>query len=84
MRLQPSGFGDVLSGLIFIALSGQVTWRELPLVRLAIVGSGLVSIACGIIFSAWLPYAALVAGKSYWRVDGGLMSAAPIASMFPG
>jgi ABC-2 type transport system permease protein len=50
MRLQPSGFGDVLSGLIFIAWSGQVSWRHVPVLLVAIVASALVFIACGITF----------------------------------
>jgi len=50
MRLQPSGFGDVLSGLIFIALSGQVSWRAVPVVLVAIIASALVFVACGIVF----------------------------------
>jgi len=50
MRLQPSGFGDVLSGLIFIAFSGQVAWRDVPTLLLAIVASALVFVACGIVF----------------------------------
>jgi ABC-2 type transport system permease protein len=50
MRLQPSGFGDVLSGLIFIAWSGQVSWRQVPVLLMAIIASALVFIACGIIF----------------------------------
>ena len=50
MRLQPSGFGDVLSGLVFIAWSGQVSWRDVPILVVAIVASALVFIGCGIIF----------------------------------
>jgi ABC-2 type transport system permease protein len=50
MRLQPSGFGDVLSGMIFIAWSGQVTWRTLPILLVAIISSALVFVGCGIIF----------------------------------
>ena len=50
MRLQPSGFGDVLSGLIFIAWSGQVTWRDVPIVSIAIIASALVFVASGIVF----------------------------------
>jgi ABC-2 type transport system permease protein len=50
MRLQPSGFGDVLSGLIFIAWSGQVTWRAVPVLLVAITASALVFVACGIVF----------------------------------
>jgi ABC-2 type transport system permease protein len=50
LRLQASGFGDVLSGIAFIAWSGQVSWRALPLVLLAIVASAIVVLACGIVF----------------------------------
>src|SRR5262249_25610151 len=32
MRAQPSGFGDLISGLIFVAWSGQISWRALPFV----------------------------------------------------
>jgi len=57
LRLQASGFGDVLSGLAFIAWSGQVSWRMAPLVLVAIAGSALVVLACGIVFHSltfWL------------------------------
>ena len=50
LRLQPSGVGDVLSGIGFIAYSGRVEWQALPAVALAIVGSALVFVACGIVF----------------------------------
>jgi ABC-2 type transport system permease protein len=50
MRLQASGFGDALSGIAFIACSGQVSWRALPVVVLAIVASALVLVASGIVF----------------------------------
>ena len=30
LRSQASGFGDVLSGIAFIAWSGQIAWRALP------------------------------------------------------
>jgi len=50
MRLQPSGFGDVLSGLIFIVWSGHVSWRTLPILLVAILASALVFVACGIVF----------------------------------
>ena len=50
MRLQPSGFGDVLSGLIFIGWSGQVTWRAVPILAIAIIASAVVFVACGIVF----------------------------------
>jgi viologen exporter family transport system permease protein len=57
LRLKASGFGDVLSGLAFIALSHRVTWQALPLVATAIAASAVVFIACGVVFfslSFWL------------------------------
>src|SRR5579872_3219394 len=50
MRSNASGLGDVLSGIAFIAFSGQVSWRGLPAAALAILASGLVFMACGIVF----------------------------------
>ena len=50
LRLQPSGFGDVVSGVLFIALSGEVSWRTAPAVGLAVVAGSLVCAACGIVF----------------------------------
>jgi ABC-2 type transport system permease protein len=50
LRSQASGVGDVLSGLVFIVWSGQLSWRALPLVGFAIVASALVFIACGVVF----------------------------------
>ena len=50
LRFQPSGLGDVLSGVVFLAWSGQVSWRAAPLVVLAIATSALVFLACGIVF----------------------------------
>jgi len=50
LRSQPSGFGDLISGVIFIAWSGQVSWHMLPFVVAAIVASALVFVACGIVF----------------------------------
>src|SRR5215831_7758385 len=50
LRFQPSGVGDMLSGLAFLAWSGQVSWRAAPLVLLAIAASALVFVACGIVF----------------------------------
>jgi viologen exporter family transport system permease protein len=49
LRLQPSGFGDVLSGLLFILWSGQVSWRTAPAVGLAIIAGAVVCAACGIV-----------------------------------
>jgi ABC-2 type transport system permease protein len=50
MRSQPSGLGDFCSGLVFLAVSGQVSWRTVPTVAGAIVASALVFTACGIVF----------------------------------
>lgn len=50
LRLQASGFGDVLSGLVFIGYSGQMSWRALPHLVIAIVASALIILACGIVF----------------------------------
>jgi ABC-2 type transport system permease protein len=57
LRLQASGFGDMLSGIAFIASSKEVSWRAAPAVLLAIVASALVILACGILFHSltfWL------------------------------
>lgn len=50
LRLQPSGFGDMVSGVLFIVWSGQVSWRTAPAVGLAIVAGAVVCAACGIVF----------------------------------
>jgi ABC-2 type transport system permease protein len=50
MRSQPAGFGDLISGLIFIAWSGQVSWRMLPFLVAAVLASAIVFAASGIVF----------------------------------
>ena len=50
MRAQPSGFGDLISGLVFIAWSGQISWQEMPFVVVVIIASALILVACGILF----------------------------------
>jgi ABC-2 type transport system permease protein len=50
LRSQASGFGDMLSGVVFIAWSGQVGWTAAPLVALVIVAGALVFTACGVVF----------------------------------
>jgi ABC-2 type transport system permease protein len=50
LRLQPSGFGDVLSGILFIAWSDLVSWRLVPFVVAAIVCGAVVLMASGIVF----------------------------------
>jgi ABC-2 type transport system permease protein len=70
LRLQPSGFGDLLSGIVFIAWSGQVSWHMLPLVVGAIVASTLVITACGIVFFSlafWLGKIETVA-RQLWEL----------------
>jgi len=52
LRLQASGFGDMLSGVAFLAWSHSVSWRAAPLALLAIVTSALVFVACGILFQS--------------------------------
>jgi ABC-2 type transport system permease protein len=50
MRSHPHGFGDLLSGLGFLVLSGYLTWGTAPLVLLAIAASSLTYVASGIVF----------------------------------
>jgi ABC-2 type transport system permease protein len=50
VRSQPSGVGDFFSGMAFIAMSGTVTWRTVPVVMAAVAASMLVLLACGIAF----------------------------------
>jgi ABC-2 type transport system permease protein len=50
LRSQASGFGDLLSGLGFIAWSGQVPWSAAPLVAAAIIASAAVFLASGVVF----------------------------------
>jgi len=70
LRLQPSGFGDLLSGLIFIAWSGQVSWRTAPLIAAAIMAGAVVFLACGIVFFSlafWLGRVETVA-RQLWEL----------------
>jgi ABC-2 type transport system permease protein len=50
LRLQAAGIGDLISGLLFIASSGEVAWRATPFVLLATVTSALVFVATGVVF----------------------------------
>jgi ABC-2 type transport system permease protein len=50
MRSQPAGVGDLISGLIFIAWSGQVAWQMVPLLVAAIVASAVVAVASAVVF----------------------------------
>lgn len=55
MRSQPSGFGDVLSGLFLLWLSGYLRLETLPFVVLAIAASALGFLGSGIVFFS-LPF----------------------------
>ena len=59
MRSQPSGTGDMLSGIAFIILSGQLSWHNAPLVVLAVLASAATFVACGVMFS----------GLAFWMGD---------------
>ena len=70
MRSQSSGFGDMVSGLILIALSGQVSWIDTPRVVVAIVAAALVFAASGILFFSvafWLGKSDTVA-RQMWEL----------------
>jgi len=70
MRSQASGLGDLFSGLIFIAWSGQVSWRGAPTLAAVIVGSALVFLASGIVFFSlafWLGKVDTVA-RQLWEL----------------
>jgi ABC-2 type transport system permease protein len=70
MRSQASGFGDILSGIAFIAWSGEVSWRALPMVAAAIVGSAMVCLSSGVLFFSlafWLGRAETIA-RQLWEM----------------
>jgi ABC-2 type transport system permease protein len=70
MRSQSSGFGDMASGAILIALSGHVTWIDTPRVVVAIVAAALVFAASGILFFSaafWLGKSDTVA-RQMWEL----------------
>lgn len=57
-RSQASGFGDFLSGLVFIALSGYWTWSTTPLVLLAVSTSAVMFTALCVLLGSvafWVP-----------------------------
>jgi ABC-2 type transport system permease protein len=55
LRSQASGFGDVLSGLAFLAWSGRVTWANSIFVVVAVLASALIFVASGVVFFS-LPF----------------------------
>jgi len=70
MRSQSSGFGDIASGLILLALSGQVSWIDAPRLAVAIVCAALVFAATGILFFSvafWLGQSDSVA-RQMWEL----------------
>jgi ABC-2 type transport system permease protein len=52
LRLKPSGFGDLLSSVAFIALSDRLSWHAAPLLVLAVAASAVVFVASGIVFAS--------------------------------
>ena len=48
-RSQASGFGDFLSGIAFIALSGYLSWSTLPLVIFGVLASALIFTATSVL-----------------------------------
>jgi ABC-2 type transport system permease protein len=70
LRSQPSGFGDLLSGLALIGWSGRLSWQTWPLVAGVIVASTVVVIASGIVFFSlafWLGRVETVA-RQLWEL----------------
>lgn len=70
LRSQASGIGDFISGVMFIALSGQVTWPMLPLAAAVILASALILAATGIVFFSlafWLGKVDTVA-RQLWEL----------------
>jgi len=70
LRSQPSGFGDLLSGVVLIGWSGRLSWHTLPLVAAAVGASALVLIASGIVFFSlafWLGRVETVA-RQLWEM----------------
>jgi ABC-2 type transport system permease protein len=66
LRSQPAGFGDLISGVIFIAWSGQVSWPMLPFIVAAVLASAIVFAASGIVFFSlafWLGRVETVAAQ---------------------
>jgi ABC-2 type transport system permease protein len=66
MRAQPSGIGDVLSGVVFIVWSGQVSWRTMPWLVVVMAASALILAACGVVFFSlgfWLGRVETVAAQ---------------------
>jgi ABC-2 type transport system permease protein len=57
MRAQPSGLGDLVSGLLMIALSGRVTLLSMPIIALAAAAATIVLVSSAVILHSaafWL------------------------------
>ncbi len=70
MRSRASGFGDVVSGLAFIALSGRATPATVPLLALAIACASAAILGSGIAFFSlafWLHRAESIA-RGLWEL----------------
>lgn len=68
MRSQASGFGDLLSGILFIGVSGALTWWSAPWLILGIASSAATFLGTGIVyfsFAFWLPRAESVS-RQFW------------------
>jgi ABC-2 type transport system permease protein len=50
MRLQASGVGDFVSGIVFVTTSGVMSWGAVPVTAVAIIASALVIVASGVVF----------------------------------
>src|SRR5262245_54588136 len=59
MRSQPSGVGDLVTGITFIVLSGHLSWSNAPLVVVAVIASMVTFVACGVLFC----------GLAFWMGD---------------
>ena len=55
MRSRASGFGDLASGIGFLAVSGHLTAANLPLVVIVTLASAATFLGCGIVFFS-LPF----------------------------
>jgi ABC-2 type transport system permease protein len=67
-RMSASGWGDMLSGAIFIAMSGLVTWRNWPLAVLAVAAGAIVFVATAVILHSaafWLGRVEVVARQTW-------------------
>ena len=48
-RTMASGWGDMLSGVVFLAMSGLLTWSNWPLAIVAVTASAIVFLATGVL-----------------------------------